>query len=118
MLSDGMRSFRMVGEGELTLLWLALGLGVAGHLYFLIVAPILARRHGRMMIGPGTAGVLGLSVSELVFQRQSFASLGDASVVNMMLAAATFLLPFAMVWQGIAAIATRHVHWPRFRHSP
>lgn len=111
MLSDGMRSFRLIGTAELTLLWLVLGLGVAGLLYFLLVAPILAWRHGRAVIGPGTGGVLGLAGAALVFQRQSFASLGDASFANLALAVATILLPLAMAWQAIAAIAARHVHW-------
>lgn len=111
MLSDGIRSFRMIGMVELASLWTTLGAGIAGLLFFLIVAPVLAWRHGRAIIGPGTAGVLGLIAAGLILQRQSFASLGDATAANIALALATLLLPVAMGWQAVLEIMKRPKHW-------
>ncbi|WP_313915707.1 serine hydrolase domain-containing protein [Tahibacter sp.] len=111
LLSQGTRTFRMIGTLPLVWLWGTLALGTIGIAHFAIVAPVLARRRRSAVIGPGTAGVFGLlgAVSLLVFQ--PLGSLGDPTATNIVIALATLSLPLAMLWQAIAEGMKRRMYW-------
>lgn len=111
MLSQGTRSFRKTGPLLLAWLWGTFALGTTGAVHFAIVAPILARRRGSAMIGPGTAGVFGVLGAVSLLGFQPFGNLGDPTATNIVIAFATLSLPIAMLWQAITEGTKRRTYW-------
>jgi CubicO group peptidase (beta-lactamase class C family) len=100
-LSDGYQTHERIGLGRIVPLWISAAAGVLGLAYLLVTGLArLARRSlapGHPVFAP-LASVLLLMAAAALFTRQSMLQLGDATLVNVSLAAATGALPFAMIF--------------------
>lgn len=100
MFSNGIRSHRQMPLITFAALWISLLLGLAGLSYVLLVGAwrLLAK-------GPRTSAPLKIAVAPLLLTiaalpfllSQSFMQLGDPTIGNVLLAAATHLMPFAVL---------------------
>lgn len=100
-ISDGFSTYQKVSSWYLGILWISLGLGLLGILWFLgagIMA--LARFRGSAWRRPEIipfAGVLALLAPLPLFLTQSFMQLGDLTLASGLLAAGSVALPVTMI---------------------
>jgi hypothetical protein len=111
ILSDGVRSFRAVSDWLIWSLWTSLALGLAAFLYLLLVAPFAAWKSCRSLLQPAAVATLSLLLAGLMTASHGFARFGDLTVGSASLSAATLLLPFAVLWQGLNAAIRRYPSW-------
>lgn len=100
MFSNGIRSHRQIPLIAFAALWISLLLGLAGLSYVLLAGVWRLLAKGPRRAAPLTIGgaPLLLIIAALPFLlSQSFMQLGDPTIGNMLLAAATCLMPFAML---------------------
>lgn len=117
VLVDDRQSYERVSAVRLGLLWISLGLGVAGLSYVLVVGTwrLLRRRPWRDdALRLPWVGVVALALPVALFLRQSFLQLGDLTPASVSLAIVTALLPATLLialgrlaLRGRAGIATR-----------
>jgi CubicO group peptidase (beta-lactamase class C family) len=111
ILSDGVRSFRAVSKWLIWGLWVSLGVGLAAFLYLLLVAPFAAWKNSRSILQPAAVAALSLLPAGLLTASHGFAHFGDLTPGSAFLSAATLVLPFAVLWQGIRASTRRYPFW-------
>jgi CubicO group peptidase (beta-lactamase class C family) len=111
ILSDGVRSFRAVSEWLIWGLWTSLALGLAAFLYVLLAAPFVAWKSRRSPLQPAAVTALSILSAGLMTASHGFASFGDLTVGSAFLSAATLLLPFAVLWQGLNAAIRHYPSW-------
>lgn len=100
-ISDGFTTYQKVTPLYLVGLWISLGLGVLGILWFAGAGIVALVRHRsaawrRPEIIP-FVGVLALLASLPLFLTQSFMQLGDMTAASMLLAATSAALPLTMM---------------------
>lgn len=100
MFSNGIRSHRQMPLIAFAALWISLLLGLAGLSYVLLAGVWRLVAKGPRRAAPLTIGgaPLLLIIAALpILLSQSFMQLGDPTIGNMLLAAATCLMPFAIL---------------------
>ncbi|HET9445309.1 MAG TPA: serine hydrolase domain-containing protein, partial [Steroidobacteraceae bacterium] len=100
ILSNGFQTFERISTAKIGALWTSLGAGVLGLIYILFsgLARLMTRRlsASQPVFAPFMV-VIALLLSLPLFFGQSFLQLGDLTVASATLAAATALLPLAML---------------------
>jgi CubicO group peptidase (beta-lactamase class C family) len=100
-LSDGYQTHEKIGRGRIVPLWISAAAGALGLVYLLLAGLArLARRSlapAHPVFAP-LASVLLLALAVALFMRQSLLQLGDPTLTNVALAAATGALPLAMLF--------------------
>ncbi|CAA9366444.1 MAG: D-alanyl-D-alanine carboxypeptidase [uncultured Gemmatimonadetes bacterium] len=100
-LSDGNQTYEKIGRWCIVPLWISAAGGVLGLVYLLVAG---LARIARRSLTPGHpvfapfAGVLLLIAAAALFMRQSLLHLGDSTLANVSLAAATGALPLALLF--------------------
>ena len=100
VFSNGIRSHRQMPPIAFAALWTSLLLGLAGLAYVLLVGAWRLAAQGPRRSAPLATAVapLLLVIAALPFLfAQSFMQLGDPTTGNILLAVATYLMPFAML---------------------
>jgi len=120
LVSDGFKTYAKVADSYLAMHWTSIALGLAGLIWLVATGFVSLLRHRAGMIGrpeaPAIIAFLVLFVPVPFFLTQSFMALGDLTPASAALAAATFLLPVAMlliivrVWRlrGRSTLALAH----------
>lgn len=111
MITDGLRTFRLVPSLLIPSLWLSLALGIIGMLYALTVLPMRARRHYRRMLQPLAIAPLLLLAGAGLIYFQPFIHLGDRTAASIVLAAGSIALPIGAMIQAVLALRHRTGLW-------
>jgi len=105
-LASGMLGLRRIGIAEWAGLWLAAGAGSLGVVCVLLL-PWRCKRIGRSPWQPASAAAWGLLAAAAVAAAMPWQTLAEASAANLILAAASLLLPAAVSVQLIQAARER-----------
>lgn len=94
-------------------IWLSIGLGMAGLLFWLLALPIRYRRFGQQLRQPASWAVPLLLLPVALFALQDWAVLGDFTLASATLYLATLALPCLMILQlvWIARQPNRPRYW-------
>ena len=102
LISDGFLTFEKVSQVYLFAHWTSIVLGLAGLGWILVAGSISLVRYRssllRRPVAPAFVASAMLFVPIPFFMTQSFMALGDFTFASALLAIATLLLPFGMLW--------------------
>lgn len=111
LISDGERSFRKVTSARSMLLWISLGLGLAGFVWFLVATPALAAVRRRTFLQPVAIVMLACVPAGYLLYRLPFTQWGDLNWATGLLAALSVAIPAALVGQIGMAVRSRPRLW-------
>nr|WP_315472447.1 serine hydrolase domain-containing protein [uncultured Undibacterium sp.] len=102
-LIDHNGSMRKVHGLWYTVIWLSVGLGGVGLVYWLLVPPLRRIRQGTRLWQPAFGAVVLLLLSIALFSLQSWSTLGDLTLASGVLFVTSLVLPGLLIWQIVWA---------------
>lgn len=102
-LADTNGTMRRVPALWYAAIWLSVGFGAIGLVYWLLVPALRRIRRVQSLWQPGFVAMLLLLLAMALFPLQSWGELGDFTLASGALLAASLALPSLMIWQVVLA---------------